>query len=266
MLARPQNHTRNLLSYVDSAYSSSAGSVFSTGGSPSPSAPLAPIVLIGNGPVTLIRLAPSRSRSRLPSPPLADHRLRLHQSVLKPHVINGSSPGALVDQYQDVGRFNLHKTKGFEKLVGSKTTICFMGQMKRPQKKKPFCPTYIVPVVAVAKTKNHKKIDRGTIKNSVKRFYGRKGLGNKLEIMTDHVQKVLKNKYGLKKGPSTGIQAILYCAQKYKKVAIAGFDFLHGDHMHYFEKKRKKSTTHDMKGEAKIILQLEAEGKLFRLY
>ena len=186
--------------------------------------------------------------------------------MLKPHVINGSSLGALVDQYQDVGRFNLHKTKGFEKFVGSKTTICFMGQMKRPQKKKPFCPTYIVPVVAVAKTKNHKKIDRGTIKNSVKRFYGRKGLGNKLEIMTDHVQKVLKNKYGLKKGPSTGIQAILYCAQKYKKVAIAGFDFLHGDHMHYFEKKRKKSTTHDMKGEAKIILQLEAEGKLFRLY
>ena len=84
VLARPQNHTRNLLSYVDSAYSSSAGSVFSTGGSPSPSAPLAPIVLIGNGPVSLIRLAPSRSRSRLPSPPLADHRLRLHQSVLKP--------------------------------------------------------------------------------------------------------------------------------------------------------------------------------------
>lgn len=91
-------------------------------------------------------------------------------------------------------------------------------------------------------------------------------MANKLEIMTDHIQKALKNKYKLKAGPSTGIQAIVYCAQKYKKVAIAGFDFLHGNHKHYFEKKKKKRTTHNMKGEAQVILQLEKEGKLFRLY
>jgi len=184
------------------------------------------------------------------------------QSVLQKHVINGSSLGEIVDSYEDVGRFNLHKTKGFEKLVGSKTTICFMGQLKHPTKYKPRCPRYIVPVVAVPK----KHLNRNKIMQGVKRYYSRKGMVNKLEIMTDHIQKTLKTKYKLKAGPSTGIQAILYSVQKYKKIAIAGFDFIHGNHKHYFENKRKKHTTHNMKGEAQIIFQLEKEGKVFRIY
>ncbi|QDZ23479.1 hypothetical protein HOP50_10g60180 [Chloropicon primus] len=223
--AEVANQTRSLPSYV------SSDAMWMP---PASGGPLAPIVLVGNGP-----------------------------SVLTKHYINGSTLGEIVDTYEEVGRFNLHKTKGFEQLVGSKTTICFMGQLKRPQKQKPFCPRYIVPVVAVEKSKHHKKVNRGTIKQVVKRFYSSKGLANKMEFMTDHVQKALKNKYKLKAGPSTGIQAILYCVQKYKKVAIAGFDFLRGDHKHYFEKKKKKNTSHDMKGEANVILSLESEGKLF---
>ena len=154
----------------------------------------------------------------------------------------------------------MHRTRGFERLVGSKTSVCFMGQLKHPTKNKPKWPRYIVPVVKA------NGVGRNKIKQGVKRYYSRKGMANKLEIMTDHIQKALKNKYKLKAGPSTGIQAIVYCAQKYKKVAIAGFDFLHGNHKHYFEKKKKKRTTHNMKGEAQVILQLEKEGKLFRLY
>lgn len=48
----------------------------------------------------------------------------------------------------------------------------------------------------------------------------------------------------------------------YGKVAITGFDFLIGKHEHYFEKKKKTKTTHNMRGEAHIIRQLEGEGKV----
>ena len=136
-----------------------------------------------------------------------------------------------------------------------------MGQLKHPTKNKPKCPRYIVPVVDPKKGISRRRIMQG-----VKRYYGKKGMGNKLEIMTDHIQKALKKKYKLNAGPSTGIQAILYCAQKYNKVAIAGFDFIHGNHKHYFENKKKKRTTHNMKGEAKVIKALEAEGKVIRIY
>ncbi len=154
-------------------------------------------------------------------------------------------------------------------MVGSRTTICFMGQMKKPSRGKPHCPKYIVPVVAVSAKKGRRARrgqSRRSVMQGVKRYYSHKGLAGSLEIMTDHVQKTLKQKYKLTAGPSTGIQAILYSVQKYKKIAIAGFDFMHGNHKHYFEKKKKKSTSHNMKGEGNIILQLEAEGKLFRLY
>lgn len=152
----------------------------------------------------------------------------------------------------------MHSTKGFEKSVGSKTTICFMGQMKRPTRKKPHCPRYIVPVV---KPKGQ-KLSRKDVMRDVKKWYKKAGIMSKMEIMPESVHKTLRREYGLRAGPSTGIQAIVYMVSKYKKIAIVGFDFLKGDHKHYFERKRKKRTTHDMKAEGKIIRKLEAQQKL----
>merc|ERR1712070_39508 len=45
----------------------------------------------------------------------------------------GSGLGSVINQYDEVARFNFYETKGYEKDVGTKTSIWVMAQIKDPR-------------------------------------------------------------------------------------------------------------------------------------
>ncbi len=163
--------------------------------------PVAPIVIVGNGPSLL-------------------DRRRLNDSW---------TMGKVIDSYKDVARINLHQIRHYAEFIGSRTTVCFMGQLKRPKFGKPNCPKYIVPIVVAdkkkkkskdKKKKKYYKLTRGTYKSistEVKKYYRGAGLIKRLELMSPRYQRDLRYKWKLHAGPSTGLQAIIYCVVRQKR-------------------------------------------------
>ena len=205
------------------------------------------------------------------------------KSVLK------KNNGKTIDSADVVGRFNYFQTKGFEKKVGTRLDLWFLGELRQPgpqgsrgsrlstgrmdMKMKPTL-RYIVPVVYETPSKcsklsckpsNAKLKERlGTI-GTVKKAYAKYGIRKMLEIMPIEVQHKLSTKYGYTAHwPSSGILAIVYCLEKYPKatVTITGYDFMGGNLGHYWEKVKKKGTVHSMKGEASFIAKLVKSGRV----
>ena len=169
--------------------------------------------------------------------------------------------GRVIDSFRNVGRFNHFRTGGFEAFVGRKTTLCFASDRRHPKgiEKRADCKRYIVPAIAA------RGRPRSRLVPMIRGWYRGMGLQSKLTILPAQVERELGKKYGLRAGPSTGIQAILYMLEKEEKVVITGFDFGSRSHTHYFEKKRKKHTSHSMSGETRIINQLIAKGRIIRI-
>ena len=205
------------------------------------------------------------------------------KSVLK------KNNGKTIDSADVVGRFNYFQTKGFEKKVGTRLDLWFLGELRQPgpqgsrgsrlstgrmdMKMKPTL-RYIVPVVYETPSKCSKlsckpsnaklKQRLGTI-GTVKKAYAKYGIRKSLEIMPIEVQHKLSTKYGYTAHwPSSGILAIVYCLEKYPKatVTITGYDFMGGNLGHYWEKVKKKGTVHSMKGEASFIAKLVKSGRV----
>lgn len=205
------------------------------------------------------------------------------KSVLK------KSNGKSIDSADVVGRFNYFETKGFEKKVGTRLDLWFLGELRQPgpqgsrgsrlstgrmdMKVKPTL-RYIVPVVyetpgkcskESCKPSNAKLKQRLQTIRTVKKAYAKYGIRKMLEIMPIEVQHKLSTKYGYTAHwPSSGILAIVYCLEKYPKatVTITGYDFMGGNLGHYWEKVKKKGTVHSMKGEASFIAKLAKSGRV----
>lgn len=169
--------------------------------------------------------------------------------------------GSVIDKFKEVGRFNYFRTRGYETNVGRKTTICFASDRKDPKliREREGCKQFIVPIIPSPGRPRQRLV------SAIRGWYRRAGLSNKLTFMPADMERVLRRQYKLNKGPSTGIQSIIFMLKKYKKIAITGFDFRGGSHTHYFERKSKKKTTHSMSGEGRIIDQLVSEGRVVRL-
>lgn len=202
--------------------------------------------------------------------------------------------GAKIDAMDLVGRFNFFKLKKFEKNVGTRTDLWFIGELRQPgpvghrgsaratgrMDLKITPKRYIVPIVYPLPKRcspkrqsacNPSKGDLGQRKktqNIVKKAYGKYKLTDRLEIMPMAVQQALATKYHYYgTWPSTGILAIVYCLEKYPgaMVHITGYDFAHKALGHYWEKVRKKSTVHSMSAEGRFVNRLVVEGKVKHL-
>ena len=205
------------------------------------------------------------------------------KSVLK------KNNGKTIDSADVVGRFNYFQTKGYEKKIGTRLDLWFLGELRQPgprgsrgsrlstgrmdMKMKPTL-RYIVPVVYETprkcskmncKPSNAKLKQRVATIGMVKKAYAKYGIRKMLEIMPIEVQHRLSTKYGYTTPwPSSGILAIIYCLEKYRNatVTITGYDFMGGNLGHYWEKVKKKGTVHSMKGEASFIAQLVKNGRV----
>jgi len=216
-------------------------------------------------------------------------------------VANGRSSlsttkGHLVDPHDIVGRFNFFKTQGFEKHVGSKLDLWFLGELKepgptgsrgmlgprggtmnlkfRPQK-------YVVPVVyptppmcAKRMTWDTCEANKGDLKyrkattTILRKIYAKYKIGNKLEIMTTDIERLLQTKYKYAdRWPSSGILAIVYCLEMYPNshISLLGYDFGEQGLGHYWEKILKKTTVHNMKHESDFLNKLVATGRVSKL-
>mmetsp|Transcript_31306 Transcript_31306/g.74399 ORF Transcript_31306/g.74399 Transcript_31306/m.74399 type:complete len:247 (-) Transcript_31306:154-894(-) len=194
--------------------------------------------------------------------------------------------GGAIDAFDVVGRFNYFRLKGHEANVGRKTTLWFLGELKTPKAKefdRSVSPErYVVPVSWPVKkgckkcgpTSKAKKQGRVT-RSKVLKKWASAGLSKKLEIVPDGVQFALRMRYKYRQQwPSTGLIAIAYCLHFYKPpITITGFDFgsarkkdcgwtgcsskLLG---HWFQKRYKSHTVHNMYAEGAFIKMLRKRG------
>ena len=198
--------------------------------------------------------------------------------------LRGSRLGAVIDTYETVGRFNHFRTTGFETDVGAKTTVWVLAQIRDPDamdadevkdiemvlspfvmrpcedQMRPCAPESVIPKkLAEGKKKMALWKDKITESPVVPK-------SARVSVTSMPENEVLYDKYGLvEKFPSSGLQVINWFVQKYGRVSIAGFDFERGSHQHYWERKMKDETCHNMNGEAKIIDAMMAEGVVTRL-
>lgn len=230
----------------------------------------------------------------LPDLPPEDSRRGLRIAL----VANGKSTlnhdfGADIDAHDLVCRFNFFVTKNFEKKVGTRTDIWFLGQLKMPGPKG-FRGTkavghslmnltvvpekYIVPIAyEVTKSCTPKKPhycapakkDVAMYKKEsdfIIRLYTRyKIQREKIEILPQEYQMWLQRKYKYcHQFPSTGALSLVYLMHHFpeSKVSVYGLDFLKNEIGHYWEKITKHRTIHDMKGETKFIRALQSTGRV----
>jgi len=124
---------------------------------------------------------------------------------------NGSSVlndefGHLIDEFDEVVRFNLFETYGYERYVGSKTTIWFRnsGPMKERDESQ-FKQVIVQSVDHPNEWTDHSVYERYSRVDD--------------ETIAD-IRKIVKTPFNL----STGIQALGYLTRKYGKITIYGFD------------------------------------------
>eukprot|EP00899_Mesostigma_viride_P004932 jgi/Mesvir1/1443/Mv14434-RA.1 len=189
----------------------------------------------------------------------------------------GSGNGKVIDSFKEIGRFNFFETAHLEADVGTLTTTWFLGEMKDPGlRRKDVNPRrVVVPVVWIGKAKacvgkarpcrmssGEREAREKTI-SRVRNLWKKDPLYSVLEILPEDVEMELQTKYGFTAlWPSTGLQALVYMLRTCPTVTITGYDFAHGSHEHFWEKKRKRHTLHDMHMEGKIIHRLIQEGKV----
>ncbi len=124
---------------------------------------------------------------------------------------NGSSVlnykfGHLIDKFDEVARFNLFEIKGYEKYIGTKTTIWFRnsGPMKERDESQ-FKEVIVQAVDYPNEWTDHSVYDRY------------------IKVDDDtiaEIRAVVETSFNL----STGIQALGYLTRKYGKISIHGFD------------------------------------------
>ena len=158
-------------------------------------------------------------------------------------IIVGNGPSALtqklgsvIDDFDVVVRFNNYKTAGFEKWIGSKTTIWAASDNMLPGKDMDgIDEALFVPMPRLVR-EDHR---------NVQRF--RKAYQKKLVEITPDEQKKVYDWYDLDmydsdSWPTTGAIVVRYLIERYGRVVVYGFDFFvngaKGD-IHYWGDKPK---------------------------
>ena len=156
--------------------------------------------------------------------------------------------GPAIDGFDKVVRFNSYRIAGFEKHVGTRTTIYFtvnrfhIGELESYEEvichswkwKKENCKLY----QDLSKIRAVTKIDKSIV---------------------DELAEFLPE-YPLR-GFSTGLIAIHYFLKTYDQVTITGFDWWEGSDHHYADNEIR-GDLHKPQLEYRLIRQLEGEGRL----
>ena len=199
--------------------------------------------------------------------------------------LRNSRFGRQVDANDVVLRFNLFKTVGFESDVGTKTTHWVMSTIKDPNDfddeeipnmKKSLQHVYIPFVFRDCKPQQYRcprRKDKIAKQNEnmhkmetiAKKWLAHHGMSDvKVHAVEAPQVETLYDEYNLKeKFPSMGLMFLNYAWRKFKQpVQFAGFDFYSGSHDHYWEKKLKNETCHNMNDESRVLSEFVKENKL----
>ncbi len=175
--------------------------------------------------------------------------------------------GNEIDIFENIARINNYKTNGFEKYIGSKTTIWFNGANKKLKPRPNFRNEIIVFVpYQILKVKEEQVIER-----TPKRL---KMNSEQYTLISKQKMKHYEIISGIKR-PTTGFNSILWALDNYKKVIIHGFDFFLDGKEHYYDsfltkkisnlKIVGKAKKHDNIGEKKFIQALIKQNKVIQL-
>eukprot|EP00854_Cymbomonas_tetramitiformis_P015935 gene15935-18893_t len=199
--------------------------------------------------------------------------------------VQGSNAGELIDTFGEVVRFNLFKTKGYEKDAGTKATNWVISSIKDP-KDMDKSELRLVTRAMVLLPDGSKS---SKVKETLLRLEKSPKLPKKAKIWSGVLPKelaMLREKYGLEeKHVSSGLQMLAYHSMnpKNRPVSFIGFDFETGSHQHYWEQKArrpplllkpihlpscvrvKNETCHNMGGEAAVLQKMVDDGLLHRL-
>jgi hypothetical protein len=200
--------------------------------------------------------------------------------------LRNSGFGRQVNKNDVVLRFNLFKTVGFETDVGSKTTHWVMSTIKDPNDfdreeipnlKQSLEHVYIPFVFRDCSNANEvtcprlrSKIPKQNIrihelKQIMRTWLNQNGMDD-VKIHSDEAPNLntLYDEYNLnEKFPSMGLMFLNFAWRKFKQpVEFAGFDFYSGSHDHYWERKLKNETCHNMNDESRVLSQFVKEKKL----
>ncbi|KAK3247951.1 hypothetical protein CYMTET_42564 [Cymbomonas tetramitiformis] len=181
--------------------------------------------------------------------------------------VQGSNAGELIDTFGEVVRFNLFKTKGYEKDAGTKATNWVISSIKDP-KDMDKSELRLVTRAMVLLPDGSKS---SKVKETLLRLEKSPKLPKKAKIWSGVLPKelaMLREKYGLEeKHVSSGLQMLAYHSMnpKNRPVSFIGFDFETGSHQHYWEQKVKNETCHNMGGEAAVLQKMVDDGLLHRL-
>lgn len=157
--------------------------------------------------------------------------------------------GKIIDSFEDVVRFNAFTTQGFEKYVGSKTTIWFN-----------------VNPTDRADSHTYKRIyahswDIQEEKCPVYSYY--KGRENVTKLPRTTIDEAINLTGGV--SPSTGLLAIIHLLKQHKQVTITGYDWWENEDHHYYGKEHYRGPNHKPLIEKEIIYNLIELGKVFKL-
>lgn len=171
--------------------------------------------------------------------------------------------GSEIDSYDVVIRFNHAPTDGYEKYVGSKTTLrlvnghCFGGTTKverNPTAHPNFLPS-LPPQDIICKTWNVEEFMKGVFSNV-----------NKHNLFFINPQFVMEvSKYTPGQEPTAGFVMMMLLLSKFESIDMYGFTFWEEGHdYHYFEKVPFKAEQlgHNFNSERELIHQLEESGRL----
>ena len=183
-----------------------------------------------------------------------------------PSILNQNF-GTEIDKFQEVARINNFQLDGFEKHIGSKTTIWFNGgnqNLKKPN----FYPKEVIVFIP------YEILERKEQKVK-KKLPIRLGMNSDDYIV---IRKEKMKEYEEKskiKRPTTGFNSILWAVDNYKEVIIHGFDFFQDSKEHYYDsyimkkisnlKIMRKGQKHDNIGEKKFIQSLINKNKVIEL-
>ena len=175
--------------------------------------------------------------------------------------------GQKIDTFQNVARINNYKTMGFEKYIGSKTTIWLNGANKKLKKRIDFANKIIVFVPYEILNKKENEV----IERTPKRL---KLTPDKYTLISKKQMKHYETISNIKR-PTTGFNSILWGLDNYENVIIHGFDFFQSGKEHYYDsnfmkkianlKIMKKAKKHDNVGEKKFVQSLIKKNKIIRL-
>ena len=199
--------------------------------------------------------------------------------------LRNSRFGRQVDANDVVLRFNLFKTVGFESDVGSKTTHWVLSTIKDPNQfdeeeipnlKKSLQHVYIPFVFRDCKPqqvrcprrkdKIPKQKQRMHELETIATNWLKKNDMRDVKVHAVEAPQVdtLYEEYNLnEKFPSMGLMFLNYAWRKFKQpVQFCGFDFYSGSHDHYWERKLKNETCHNMNDESRVLSEFVKENKL----